>query len=1392
MDKEPPGRGVESGGNQEGAEKRPELEVVELGVEQKDIEPEQVQKLRKAIEFLRLTTGEVFDWDKTLQILPDINPDKLETLYNLAELAEQKYELREQLRVFSEIFDLSVEEMRDVIDTTSAWTEDHTTRVSILGYRLASRMWPFDTEFKKSLWQAGLLHDVGKVATPKSILDKDGRPTPDEREVLNLHPEDGDRLLSNLVRHDPFIADGTKHHEKWGGGGYSYDLRGNEIPFISQVLSVADVYDALSSERPYKQGFSPGKCMRTIEEMSQRRQLFDDQGELVLDTKTGDPVIIPEHFSKLPVAYLKTMYENRELSTHRYFDVEREEAKIDRELEVASPYSKKENKAASDKDRHEAAMMISGTLKEFKLVAPEDLKRYIDRADLAAMETRLDVWSREVQKLEAERDKSQEVFVDALFLLIKSVDARYRAYHEGSDMDRLAGGQERTENVIRYSLMLAQQMGMSVEEQKKVAMAAMFCDFGVLGIDETKVRSEKTLGVTSFEELKQVPTIGYNLLQKFTGDPEYPEVAKYFDGAEIGAAEAHLWADGKGGYGVKLNPDGKPSDMGKIVAIAYKYVAMRADNPYRGKGLDHNRAMEIMRRGVGAEFDENIWEHWEVLYARDTLRVFKERPEVISYIKDLFKGQERLIIFSGSERDKVVEYAQAISATRDKREKMKLCFEAAEYASKIGFFSGMERFFELAEPIALKLKYERIVSLMERLYDYDLEQAEKQELETMRRRLQAGKVISAIGVVESLVIDFAERGQSITPKLAEQIRGEIIPVYKDFVLRKVRDYRFHTLSLDKDALSGDIELLDRGLQEIGDDSFSAEVRREMEKIRQSGTIQEVNQYSKLIEEFTDEKNDSFNGEHLVAKAEKVFQELTPKNQRLLIVKFESARRSLYRRGYSVAFEQLQGEAEEGNVHIVLELEKRVQHWMGEAREEGISEKEFTEQKQVAYRQGIDKMRSMLQADSLGLEDIPRVGRWIANINEWQKEADIPSAERMDKKKLRSLEHHALKSIRDNMLAEIDELIEQNDQAMLRRLVVMVSDYIVEPNNIVLRTHELDGRMTVVRNKLFDLFTQDIKRSAQAGEAEKVSSAIHYFHKFCGGDGRGEIVGLTENQREILQDTKREAYHYSLMLRVDNIGRFGAEARISQLEREIERLQEDRTILENMGEKIDADVLASRINEAVYKSLVSKVTASIQSGSVKTLSLAIEKLHKLIDDGFVERDEEILESIREVTVPFIREHLPELAERGSLQEFELLENTLRNISGAEFKELADEIAASKHTCYKNYAKRVAIQLKIYGVKSYIGLMRQEEDRLLELKQKAPELVDDSIFEYSQREAERIVRIARLKLSSYGLLHSIASGSTRAAVRHIKGLVDGLLRTQSGLEDARSLGHLAVES
>jgi putative two-component system response regulator len=121
-----------------------------------------------------------------------------------------------------------------------------------------------------ALYRGGYLHDVGKVGIPDSILFKPGTLTAEEWVVMRSHSTRGEEICRHLRSMRQVLPIIRHHHEKWDGSGYPDGLRGEQIPLLARVLQVADIYDALTSSRPYKPAFHPREALRVIGEERDR------------------------------------------------------------------------------------------------------------------------------------------------------------------------------------------------------------------------------------------------------------------------------------------------------------------------------------------------------------------------------------------------------------------------------------------------------------------------------------------------------------------------------------------------------------------------------------------------------------------------------------------------------------------------------------------------------------------------------------------------------------------------------------------------------------------------------------------------------------------------------------------------------------------------------------------------------------------------------------------------------------------------------------------------------------------------------------------------------------------------------------------------------------------
>lgn len=199
--------------------------------------------------------------------------DQAAVAINSARLFE---DLQESHRELEKAYQATLEGWVRALDLRDKETEGHTQRVTILTQRLARSM-GVDGEALVHITRGALLHDIGKMAIPDGILLKPGQLTDDERMLIQKHPVYAYEMLSPIAFLVPAIDIPYCHHEKWDGSGYPRGLRGKDIPFAARIFPVVDVWDALTSNRPYR---------KALPQYEVRQRIKNDSG------KHFDPVVV--------------------------------------------------------------------------------------------------------------------------------------------------------------------------------------------------------------------------------------------------------------------------------------------------------------------------------------------------------------------------------------------------------------------------------------------------------------------------------------------------------------------------------------------------------------------------------------------------------------------------------------------------------------------------------------------------------------------------------------------------------------------------------------------------------------------------------------------------------------------------------------------------------------------------------------------------------------------------------------------------------------------------------------------------------------------------------------------------------------------------------------------
>jgi cyclic di-GMP phosphodiesterase len=186
--------------------------------------------------------------------------DRTELLARVQSLLKLKQRTDELERAESVLFSLARS-----IEGKDPYTHGHCERLAQYSARLGEHL-KLSEEQLIALRRAGVVHDVGKIAVPDAILLKPGRLTAEEWALIKEHPVVGERICAPLKSFRFVLPIIRHHHEKFDGSGYPDGLRGEAIPVTARVLQVVDVYDALTTDRPYKKAFSVTDALQTMTE----------------------------------------------------------------------------------------------------------------------------------------------------------------------------------------------------------------------------------------------------------------------------------------------------------------------------------------------------------------------------------------------------------------------------------------------------------------------------------------------------------------------------------------------------------------------------------------------------------------------------------------------------------------------------------------------------------------------------------------------------------------------------------------------------------------------------------------------------------------------------------------------------------------------------------------------------------------------------------------------------------------------------------------------------------------------------------------------------------------------------------------------------------------------
>ncbi|HUS33046.1 MAG TPA: HD domain-containing phosphohydrolase [Kofleriaceae bacterium] len=212
------------------------------------------------------TSGKKFDEGhrKMLAVLASRAASAIDNARLYGEIKEKNTSLERANLSLEEMFQQTVAGFAQALEESDMYTRGHSERVAVYSEVLARGLTLPDSEIRRIV-QAGVMHDVGKIGVRYDMLNKPGKLTPEEIAVFRQHPEKGKRILEPVPCLHGLIDGCWCHHEWFDGGGYPRGLSGQNIPLVGRIVSIADAYDAMTSDRAYRRALAHEVAIGEIE-----------------------------------------------------------------------------------------------------------------------------------------------------------------------------------------------------------------------------------------------------------------------------------------------------------------------------------------------------------------------------------------------------------------------------------------------------------------------------------------------------------------------------------------------------------------------------------------------------------------------------------------------------------------------------------------------------------------------------------------------------------------------------------------------------------------------------------------------------------------------------------------------------------------------------------------------------------------------------------------------------------------------------------------------------------------------------------------------------------------------------------------------------------------------